>query len=192
MIINKANIKTLLGITSTAYDTKIDACIPIVMDNIIESCNNPFLFKNINGYVYNNASMTFTSTTLTLNTHDISLDVGDWFRIHGSLYNDGIYQIKTIVGEVITIETSKNFRVETLRNGIIALMDIPSNLINVFCDYVNDEFVNVKHKGVVTEKIDDYSIQYGNRHIADYITRNNYILCNYRNTYKDKILNGYY
>jgi hypothetical protein len=38
-----SEVKTLLGITDTASDTRITAYLPIIEDEIIEFCNNDFL-----------------------------------------------------------------------------------------------------------------------------------------------------
>lgn len=189
MIINKANIKTLLGISVSTYDTQIDAIYPILLDQICSYCNNDFVKINWANYpVHRQCDLTTTSTTITTTT-DVSLFVvGDFIRLYGTEYNDGLYQIKTNTGGVITIETAKTLRPET-GSGYIALIDFPNEFLNVIAKYIDTTIVN--DSNVKREKVPDYEVEYFTPNdTSSYINKNSSILNVYRKVYKDRHIGG--
>jgi hypothetical protein len=157
MKITRNNIKQLLGITETTYDTQIEMLIPQLLDTICEYCKNDFLLYGRNGYVYDNKTMVATANTITLST-SIPLAAGDFIRLYGTNYNDGLYQIYSYSSGFIIIESTKELKPETITSGYIALIEFPSNLLNVICDYVRN---NVMRDGTVKfEEIDDVRTDY--------------------------------
>jgi hypothetical protein len=182
MKINKTNIKALLGITETTYDIQIDMLIPQLLDTICEYCRNDFLLYGRNGYVYDNKEMVATANTITLTT-SIPLSAGDFIRLYGTDYNDGLYQVYSYSSGVITIESSKEMKAETITSGYIALIDFPSNIITVVCDYIKN---NIVRDGTVkSEKIDDTSIDYfAPFNSSSFISHNSTLLNNYRKVFR--------
>lgn len=185
MIINKENIKTLSGITTTDYDSQIDLLISQIMDSITQYCNNDFLYYSNSEYIYDNESMTIDSTTITINT-DLPLLAGDFIRLYGTSYNDGLYQVKTFESGVITIETAKTLRAETIASAIIAMVKFPDIFINIMSEYVKSNVV--KDGQVVKEKIHDTEIQYaGSYSNNDFVIQNKVYLMPYRKAYRENM-----
>ena len=186
MIINKANIKSVLGITNTTYDNQIDMLIPQLLDSIVDYCNNEFIkYSYISGKIYDNCELVIDDTTITLNT-TLTLKVGDFIRLRGTNYNDGMYQIKTIESGVITIETSKTMTDETI-NAYIVLCYIPNIFVNVLAQYIKNSVVN-DNGNVKKEQIDDTSIEFFAPYdTSNFVASNKYILNNYKKVYRDCI-----
>jgi hypothetical protein len=184
MIISKANIKTLLNITSSSYDDRIEYYIPILVKNLVEHCNRHFVKKGNTGYIYDNCDMVFTTTTCSLDT-DITLVSGDFITFMETNYNDDIYQVKTYTGGVLTIESAKDFKIETVENAIIALLELPETFISIIAGYISN-FI-IKNKDCITsEKIDDYSVTYDKVNVTTWLQNNAGILTNYRSPYAIK------
>jgi len=192
MIINKTNIKSLLGETSTTYDSMIDMLIPQLIDSIVSYCNNDFIMRNNynNDYVYDDVAMVFTSTTITLTT-TIPISTGDFIKIYGTCYNDGIYQVNSYYGGVITIESTKTMRSETITTAYIAIMELPSEILNIIADYIKDNVVN--SSDIQKEKIDDVEITYfANGSNGDITSQNASKLSKYRKVFKECLFGGGY
>jgi hypothetical protein len=179
MIINKTNIKSMLKITSTTYDTQIDNVIPVILDRLSKACNRFFIYTNSEGRLYDDCDMVIDTTTITLNT-DIPFQSGDFFRLFQTDYNNGLYQVKTIENGIITIETSKVMRSEIVSHGIITLIDFPDEFIDVITDYVTKQFIRGNKVGLASEKIDDYQVNFKD---IDLILDNRSIINNYKYTY---------
>jgi len=192
MIINKTNIKKLLGESSSTFDNSIDMLIPSLIDSIINYCNNDFIMKSNynNTYVYDSVSMIFTSTTITVAT-SIPITTGDFIRIQGTCYNDGIYQVNAYHEGVITIESVKTMRVESIDKAYIAIMDLPSELIHVISDHIKANIIN--DNDIQREKIDDVEYTYFASNASIDITSNNATILNkYRKVYKECLFGGDY
>jgi methyl coenzyme M reductase beta subunit len=74
-------------------------------------------------------------------------------------------------------------KAETITNGYIALIDFPSNIITVVCDYIKN---NIVRDGTVkSEKIDDTSIDYfAPFNSSSFISHNSTLLNNYRKVFR--------
>jgi hypothetical protein len=155
--ITLSNIKTMLGLTDTTKDTKIQMLLPQVINAIANYCRNNFVL-----YEYETGSIVFgTTTTYTITpswTLDIPLEAGDWINIRGSKYNDGVYQVKTFVGGVITLETNNECRLETYSCGI-SICDLPKELLMVVCESIKAN-LSIRDKSVSIEKVDDNQYTY--------------------------------
>jgi hypothetical protein len=174
----------MLGITSTTYDTRIDNIIPIILERLSKVCNRFFIYENSEGRLYDDCDMVISTTTITLNT-DIPFQAGDFFRLFQTDYNNGLYQIKTVENGVITIETSKVLRVENVSHGIIALIDFPSEFIDVVSDYVTKQYVRGDKIGLSREKVDDYEANFKD---IDLVIDNRSIINNYKYTYLERFI----
>ena len=186
MTINKTNLKTLLGISATTYDNQIDMLIPQILDSICDYCKNDFLLAGIDGYVYDNPDMTITSTTITLTT-DLPILAGDFIRIYGTAYNDGLYQVKTYTGGIITIETQKTMRAETVTSAVIALIDFPIQILNVIAAYIKNDVVS--DGAVKMEEIDDVRYDYFQPfNSLELFKQNASLLSPYKKVYRENVL----
>lgn len=189
--INKTNIKAQIGETSTDYDNQIDILIPQILNAICSEIKNEFVTIGYNGKVYDACDLVFTSTTITYDTDivDIKFQVGDFIRIYGTDYNNGLYQIKTIESGVITIETSKSMRTESV-SGYIALISFPDEFLNLISEYVKSNIIN--DSNVKSEKIDDTQITYNDskQSIKGFIASNINTLNAYRCVFWESLFEG--
>ena len=183
MIINKDNIKTILGISGTDYDDQIDYLIPQILDQITQYCRNDFIKKSAGLYVYDDCDVVIDSTTITLDT-DLPLIAGDFIRLYGTTYNDDLFQVNSYSGGIITIENTKTMRAETTESIIISLVEFPSEFISLIGQYIKGNVVNDGQ--VKREKIYDTEIEYGlTQSTNDFVSQNTSFLSSYRKVYKD-------
>jgi len=165
VLTNKTEVKSFLNITSTTYDTQIDALIPIVLEDINLYCKNYFIKSTAyfwdNGWTLSTASEITNSDTGDIFTEQF-ID-GDTIIIRGSKWNDDYYTIASVESTKITVNESLNaestdsnitiFRVDFFKD----LPYICSNMIgyNLFARN------QAGNKGVTSESIGDYSVSYG-------------------------------
>jgi hypothetical protein len=176
MAINKTTIKQFLGISSSDYDTQIDLLIPMMIEQLTEYCNDKFASNN-----NESVSMVFTSTTITLTT-TLPLVIGDFFLIYGSKWNDGVYQVKTFTNGVITIESSKVMRPETIECQI-DLCIFPQQFLQFVSDFTKTNIV--QNNNISQETVDDYSVTYfTSGDIVQFVQKNSSSLNKFRKMYK--------
>lgn len=171
MIATLTEIKALLGITGTTYDTQIKAYIPVVEEAICGHCRNDFIDYRPNGYtginevtVYaNRATLSFVHSTNSVNDSasglaGLSFKVGDSVRIYNSLHNNQIFTIKTVAAGSIVFEDinivndeAAGFMVLMVRLAWpMALKDTVANMVK----FKLDKKINM---AVKSESFDDYS-----------------------------------
>lgn len=181
MIINRTNIKALLGISTSTYDGKIDLSLPIILSDISDYCKRYFIAKELTFDIYEQGTLIFETTKVTHNS-DIEFIVGDWFRVFGSKYNDGLYQVKSISGKELTIETSQSFRSETIIS-YLALVAFPNSFLQIVADYTNKSIINPNN--VSKEKIDEVEYTYFKQSDISSFLSGNSSLNKYRLLYKE-------
>lgn len=185
MILNKENIKIINGITTTEYDNIIDLLIPQLLEGMSFYCNNDFLYYSAGLYIYDDTDLVIDSTTITLDT-DLPLIVGDFIRLYGTVYNDSLYQVKSFEGGIITIETSKTMRTETISSAIIAMVKFPNDFLNIISGYIKSNVVN--DGNVIKEKIHDTEIQYAGLYSnKDFIQQNKVFMLPYRKAFRENL-----
>jgi hypothetical protein len=97
--------------------------------------------------------------------------------------NDGLYQVKTNTNGVITIETTKTLRAETVDNAYIVLIDFPIEFIGLIAQYVKDNVI--KDGSIQKEKLDDAEYTYFSpSDISSFILKNSSTFNDYRHIYK--------
>lgn len=125
MIATLSEIKTLLGITTSASDTRINAYIPTIEQDICEICNNDFLDitntsyigKHLTVYTYK-STLSFSSTDNSINDSeskflDNNFKIGDSVRIYFTKHNNQIFTIKTVVAGKVVFEDIDTVVTET-------------------------------------------------------------------------------
>jgi len=171
LIATLTEIKALLGISVSTYDTQIKSYIPVVEEVICGHCRNDFIDYRPNGYtginevtVYaNRATLSFVASTNSVNDSasglaGLNFKVGDSVRVYNSLHNNQIFTIKTVAAGSIVfedIDTVKDeaagFMVLMVRlNWPRALKDTVANMIK----FKLDKKINM---AVKAESFDDYS-----------------------------------
>jgi hypothetical protein len=132
--------------------------------------------------------MVITSNTITLTT-DLPLQEGDFFRLYGTSYNDGLYQIKSYVNGVISIEVTKSLRTETVTSGYIALVEFPTEFFDIISKHVKDTVIS--DSTIQREKIDDVEYTYfAKSGGSDVISNNASVLNKYRKVFREKLFGG--
>lgn len=182
MKILRDNIKTMLKITDDTYDQTIDITIMQTLNQICSYCNNDFIRVNwSNGYVYKYCDMTISDDTITTTT-DISIfETGDYIRLYGTDYNDGLYLVEYNTNGTMIL--NGKLKTETIK-GYIALVDFPTQFLTIVAEHIKSNTVN--DGSIKSEKVDDVTIEYNKpNNSSDFITNNASILNNYRKVYKD-------
>lgn len=170
MIATLTEIKALLGITVSTYDTQIKANIPIIEQAICDYCNNDFLdvvssYKRgyiLAVYTYK-ATLSFVASTNSINDSGSSLaglnfKAGDSVRVYNSIHNDQIYTIKTVAAGSIVFEDVDTVKDEAAGSSILmARLLWPKTLKSVVADMVKFKINKKINPAVKSESIDDYS-----------------------------------
>ena len=115
MIITLADVKTLLGISNTNYDSYLNLTLPMIQDSIVNFCKN--YFKD---------SLAYSAETISFSTNSISDSssgfltnelFSDNYIVQGSKYNDGFYTVSNVAAGILT--TAETLKTETAGNTIL-------------------------------------------------------------------------
>jgi hypothetical protein len=174
-------VKELLQITVTTWDTMITNLLPVIAKQITTYCKNSFTSEKVK---LTSFDLVFAGTAKTI-TGDADLDnfttryfyADDIALIEGSLRNDGIYTLKTVLNNVLTIADAETLKDELTSDSMVSIwrVDYPDDLKLAFADIVKS-FVDT-NKGVQSFSLADYSVTYFNSNISDFAKG---ILNNYR------------
>lgn len=167
-ILSTSEVKTLLQISVSTYDTLIGILLPIVEEAIINHCNNHFIdtYEGILGttptvYVYGN-TFEFINSDNSVNNTDkdftaMDFQVDDNVRVYNSLQNNKVFKIATIAATKITFDTDITIKDEDNDNTvIIGRVLYPEPIKLVAADMVGYK-LQKRGKYFKSEKIDDYS-----------------------------------
>jgi len=168
-IATTAEVKALLGITATTWDTLFGLWAKIVKDDILEICNDYFrdelitMEANTIAFLENSPSAdTITDsdsafvTTGFLNGHDI--------LIEGSLYNDGVYQIGTVAAGTLTLETDEGLNDEEAGEYVtITRIKWPRRIQKPYAQMLWWNIKNIKTFGADNQSLSRHSITYEKR-----------------------------
>ncbi|MGD9276513.1 MAG: hypothetical protein PVJ67_05050 [Candidatus Pacearchaeota archaeon] len=192
MIVTVTEVKNLLQISNSTYDSFIKIMIPIVENVICDYCNKDFTDRN---YVYfSSNTISFTGSTNEINFTGIGnkqLVENDTIRVYGSLRNDNPYTVQTVNDNSIVVNDVNRLIDEDEGEGVfIARIKYPTPLKMVAAKMIKyDISLSEKEVGVKSEKIDDYSITYDDK-IMGYPSHIMTQLNDYRTLYKSTILSG--
>jgi hypothetical protein len=164
-IATKTEIKTLLQISGSAYDTLIDALIPAVQDFIVQYCNNNFINKNI---YLNGSSISFIHNA---ETADTIMDEDENFvealfadgmdiLVEGSYNNDGMYLVGTVAAGTLTLDTGETLVTEDEGTAIrITRVVFPKALKLPFSKLIQFDLAK-RDKSITSFRLGDYSESY--------------------------------
>jgi hypothetical protein len=142
-IITQAEVKTLLQITNTTYDTLISTLIPIVQKNVIRYCRNSFLNTN---FQYEASTVAFVA--VSGETHAKITDsesqfveydfiAGD-YKIRWSKYNDKIVTVSTVEAGTLTLAEGEILVTEAAENSVmITKVEFPEDIKIPVAQYIN-------------------------------------------------------
>jgi hypothetical protein len=180
-ICTQAEVKELLQITATTWDTMITNLLPVIAKQITAYCKNTFVSDKVK---LTSLDLVFAATAKTI-TGDTSLDnfttgyfyADDVILIEGSIRNDGVYELQTVLNNVLTLKSTDTIKDEAVSDFIVSIqrIDYPGDLKLAFADIVKS-FIDV-NRGVQHFSLADYSVTYFNSNISDFAKG---ILNNYR------------
>jgi hypothetical protein len=120
-IITSAEVKALLSISVSTYDTLIATLIPIAQDKVVRFTNNAFL--DISTQI-NASTIAFVSgAPATITDSDAQFVVeefqsGQDVLVYGSDSNDGIYNVATAAAGTLTLATGETLTTEAAGDDI--------------------------------------------------------------------------
>lgn len=171
MIATRAEVKEFLQIPAltTTYDTLIDSLIPVTQEWLFDYCNNWFEVGTDTLYL--------TSITISFSDSDPDtiLDSDNNFvnagfvdgmhiRIKGSLYNNGVYEVDTVVAGTITLVSTETLTTEDqAQNVTITVVNFPQGLKLGFKAIVGEELKADFTAGekVLSENVGNTTFSYG-------------------------------
>jgi len=156
VIATRTEIKTLLQISVTTYDTLIDALISICQDEIIEYCNSHFaqnILDTDNEQFEGGNTYTFASSGKTITDSDslFPFSTGQDIYISGSRYNDGHYTLTNATTSVLTTSETLIDEAEGA-NVVIKLVTWPKALKMTLADLIGYK-ISDKCIGTTSENI---------------------------------------
>lgn len=130
-IITSAEVKSLLQITVSTYDTLIATLIPMAQDRIVEYCQNSFLDSGIalesDGIAFVSGSPA-TITDSNSGFSDAGFESGHDCLVQGSTSNDGIYAIQTVADGTLTLVTAEVLTTEAVGDVILTRVRWPKGI----------------------------------------------------------------
>lgn len=169
-IISTIEVKTLLGITSTDYDTLIGAYLPIVTEYFFQYTNNYF---DNNAVLLTSGNITASSSGYTIvvtgtNFSTYSFVSGDEIRVRNSKRNDGIYTATTVSSATITVAStdtyviSQSLKDETSNEATwtVNKIDVPMSVKLLLASMVKAK-IDSPAGHPKSESLGDYSVDYG-------------------------------
>ena len=172
MIVTLAQVKALMRITSTTYDTVIQSLIPIVEDDVIRYCNTAFQ----DGYIYSEGS---TLATVRGDPDTITDSDSNWVKYGflagmdvyiegGNGTNMGVYQADTVTAGTLTLTSVNRLISQDIDDtddqpvGVLRVSRInwPVAIILPAAQMVWYHIKEGKPTDVVSERIDDYAVTY--------------------------------
>lgn len=158
MITTRAEIKTLLRLSDTTYDTLIDTLIPIIQDDIMTFLKNKFIVRDIEIW---RSSISFSGNSISDSSSGFSsagFVAGD-IVVQDSKLNNGFYTVTNVTAGTLTV--SETLTTESADNVIkINQIKYPKGLALIFANMIGFT-MNNKH-GVKSESISRYSVSYAN------------------------------
>ena len=171
-----AEVKSILGITGTTYDTQIATFIPYVEKDLIDYLNNSFS----DGYVYRQSGSALKFVRGDSDTNDYIGDTDAEFiekgflsgmdiTVSGGGANEGLYTIdsastgKLLLSEYgILVNQDQGDTKDDHYIGTVAINRVkwPTALKLPAAKMVWSLIDNAKPNDAISEKLDDYSITY--------------------------------
>jgi len=175
-LMTTAEVKSILRITDTTYDTEIDFFLPIVEDDLITELNHAFQ----DGYVYRKSGTDFQFFRGDSDTHDYITDDEQEFLIHGfrdgmdiviegGWSNVGLYTIDSAssgtlkleeYGELIPQDMDGGDDDHTIGQVLISRVKWPKAIKIPAAKMVWSLIDDSKPSDAKSESLDDYSITY--------------------------------
>jgi len=170
-IITLKDVKTLLNYTDDTYDVRIKALIPYVQDKVVAITNNHFANDSIESYGEDYVFASADNPTITATDPGFTEEGfknGDDIWIHGSVRNDGVYQISTAASTVLTLTVDASGVVqdedvedEDVSGVYITYVRFPRGIKPAVANMIRyDLLERAERTGVSSESVGNYSVSY--------------------------------
>lgn len=128
--------------------------------SIRELTHNKFQKVNVRA-----SNLTIENYTIELGEGTtLGMRVGDTIEINDTLYNDGLYVIKTLGATTITIDEvvagSKQFISETAKDAIVTLVHYPADIVKGVKSLIEYDLKMADKVGIKSETISRMSVTY--------------------------------
>lgn len=156
MKINLTNIKAYLGITDISQDVKISMLIQQTVSSICAYCNRYFTDpanRECGTMIFNSDG----TITIPLNIEQ-TYTADDFIVISRSYYNNGLYQLESVEGNVLTIKENYELQNET-SGAYINKCIFPPEILGVVAGSIKNCLSTI-NSNVKRETIDDVTLEY--------------------------------
>ena len=147
MIISVSEVKQLIDVKDWT-DLKIEKKLKAIEQTIRSYTNNRFQNQNVR----------FTCPVVEQNLHGVhsALQVGDTVQITESMFNEGLYVIKTIDDSMIEADTSLLEEARVL----VTKIEYPEDVVDCCINLLEWEINNRSKVGVKSETLSRHSVTY--------------------------------
>jgi hypothetical protein len=165
-IMTVAEIKALLGITDSTYDTIFAAWLPVVQDDILTYCGT-CKFRDKNIYIKSNLISFADADPDTIADAQekfvtTGFEAGMDILVEDSLSNDGCYTIDTVVAATITLISTDELATEAAGARVfLSRVKWPKGIQKYVAQMVWYGSTSAKSVSASSESIGDYSVTYG-------------------------------
>lgn len=163
-ILSRTEVKTYLQITSTDYDTLIDAYIPLVLQDFFDYTDNYFHNNKVrlNSGMFTVSSSANSIVVSGTNFSTYSFLTGDEIHVYDSMRNDGVYTAATVSSATITLSTADVVQNETRETEFtVVKIDVPNSVKPVLASMIKYR-MDSPMGNAQSESLGDYSVTYGN------------------------------
>lgn len=194
MIITLNEVKTILQISVSTYDSLINMFIPIVEQDICDYCKTDFVDEEFDFFSSND--ITFVASDNSINLTGISdkkLVANDSIRVYKSFRNNKTFTVDSVSANKIILNSIDTVQDEDEGETVyvmkvkypVPLKFVAAKMINYQLVTNTDEFT----PGMKSEKVDDYSITLEET-INGYPLSYMVALQRYRHLFKKDLFNG--
>lgn len=160
MIATSTQIKSILGITDSTYDTRITTLMPMVFEDIIRLTNNQFLNHNFS-FSGDITPTVAGGPVYSFDCADGGMDdehfvAGDILYCDGSGRNDRYFTTTVIADTKITV--TEQVYSEDEFSGKLILAVFPADLAIVYARMIGYQLDSAAKAGITHETILDYSV----------------------------------
>jgi hypothetical protein len=159
MIASLGDIKSILGYTDTSHDLSIMALIPMVESEVVNYCNNTFIYSSI--YFAGEIACTVASGPVYSfdcadgDMDDAELSAGDIVFLEDSNRNDGYYTIYSLAPTQIIV--NEKLIAQTASDLTLYLVQVPAGLKIYIAKMIAYQINHASDAGLTGESIGNYS-----------------------------------
>lgn len=168
MIITSDEVKSLLQISGTTYDSLITAMIPVVQDFVLKYTNNYFETLTESVYRDTNTISFVSGSPAKINDSQnqfvyMGFVAGIHVRVQGSKFNDGIYKVDSVEAGSLILSSDDELISESVDSNVlvkITIVQFPKGIKLPVAKMIGFHLEKRNARGVQSESLGDHSISY--------------------------------